>query len=42
MKFNKQPKLVKKMDDTQYYEQLKKNAMKQKQINNNINNSTRS
>jgi hypothetical protein len=41
MKFSKAPKLVKKMDDTHYYEQLKKNAMKQKQINSNINNNTK-
>lgn len=37
MKFNKQPKLVKKVDDTSYYEQMKKAALKQKQINASIN-----
>jgi hypothetical protein len=41
MKFNKPPKLVKKMDDTLYYEQLKKNAIKQKQINTSINANSR-
>lgn len=37
MKFNKQPKLVKKVDDVSTYEQLKRAAMKQKQINASIN-----
>ena len=37
MKFNKQPKLVKKVDNTAAYEQLKKAAIKQKQINASIN-----
>lgn len=36
-KFNKLPKLVKKVDDTTYYEQMKKAAMRQKQINSSIN-----
>ena len=38
MKFNKPPKLVKKVDDISSYEQMKKAALKQKQINANINN----
>lgn len=38
MKFNKFPKLVKKVDDGSTYEQLKRAAMKQKQINASINN----
>lgn len=37
MKFNKPPKLVKKTDNLAGYEQLKKAAMKQKQINMSIN-----
>lgn len=40
MKFNKPPKLVKKVDDSSYYEQLKKAALKQKQINASINSKT--
>ena len=38
MKFNKPPKSVKKVDDVSSYEQIKKAALKQKQINANINN----
>lgn len=38
MKFNKPPKLVKKVDDVSAYEQLKRAAIKQKQINASINN----
>lgn len=37
MKFNKMPKLVKKVDNPANYEQLKRAAMKQKQINASIN-----
>lgn len=36
-KFNKPPKLVKKVEDSAYYEQMKKLALKQKQINSSIN-----
>ena len=38
MKFNKPPKSVKKVDDVNSYEQMKKAALKQKKINANINN----
>ena len=37
MKFNKPPRLVKKIDNAANYEQLKRAAMKQKQINASIN-----
>ena len=37
MKFNKAPRLVKKIDNMANYEQLKRAAMKQKQINASIN-----
>ena len=37
MKFNKPPKLVKKAENSNTYEQLKKAALKQKQINSSIN-----
>ena len=37
MKFNKFPRLVKKIDNAANYEQMKRAAMKQKQINSSIN-----
>lgn len=37
MKFNKLPKLVKKIDNTANYQEMKRAAMKQKQINASIN-----
>lgn len=38
-RFGKPPRVVKKMDDKSVYEQLKKNALRQKQLNASINTS---